>query len=125
MRQAAEALAEHASRNAGDAEYESPYTEEAIRCGMDLPWWQKIVTTTLDFGELKLGKLTVRAPAVSCCTPLHRPVNGLTPAMTIVHEYWDTIYIDSAKIVVLSCGGEIVNIWLTWRQEAWRSWPRC
>ena len=57
--QAAQSLAEHASRNAGDAEYESPYTEEAIRSGMDLPWWQKIITTSLDFGELKLGKLTV------------------------------------------------------------------
>jgi hypothetical protein len=63
--QAAESLAGHASRNAGDPEYESPYTEEAIRSGMDLPWWQKIVTTTLDFGELKLGKLTVRALTTS------------------------------------------------------------
>lgn len=57
--QAADSLAEHASRNSSDAEYESPYTEEAIRSGMDLPWWQKIITTSLDFGELKLGKLTV------------------------------------------------------------------
>ena len=57
--QAAQSLAEHASRNASDTEYESPYTEEAIRSGMDLPWWQKIITTSLDFGELKLGKLTV------------------------------------------------------------------
>ena len=58
--QAAQSLAEHASANAADTEYESPYTEEAIRSGMDLPWWQKIITTSLDFGELKLGKLTVR-----------------------------------------------------------------
>ncbi len=73
--QAADSLAEHASRNSSDAEYESPYTEEAIRSGMDLPWWQKIITTSLDFGELKLGKLTVSVrseaghhrPAWACC----------------------------------------------------------
>ena len=54
-------LAGVASRNADDPGYASPYTEEAIKVGMDLPWWEKILTTTLDSNRLELGKLTVRA----------------------------------------------------------------
>ena len=74
--QAAKALAERAFQNATDDKYESPYTEEAIKQGLDLPWWQKIVTTTLDFSKLQIGKLTVSGcaamlPLNSCASFLH------------------------------------------------------
>lgn len=59
-------LAELASRNADDPAYPSPYTEEAIKVGMDLPWWEKILTTTLDANRLELGKLTVRFRSTEC-----------------------------------------------------------
>ena len=63
-------LAEMASRHSADESYASPYTEEAIEVGMDLPWWQKIATTTLDLKGLEIGKLTVRAGRGGCSAEL-------------------------------------------------------
>ena len=94
-----------ASRNAADPEYESPYTEEAIRSGMDLPWWQKIVTTTLDFGELKLGKLTVRALAAlgAALGGVWGRVSGPGQCDRIM-----TVMLGTARKVEVSCLADVV-----------------
>lgn len=44
--QVANALAQLASRNADDEEYESPYSVESIRQGYDLPWHEKLLGAT-------------------------------------------------------------------------------
>jgi hypothetical protein len=36
-------MAELASRNAGDPDFESPYTQEALQEGIDLPIWEKLM----------------------------------------------------------------------------------
>lgn len=40
--QAAAALAELASQHANDPDFESPYTEEALQEGFDIPIWEKV-----------------------------------------------------------------------------------
>jgi hypothetical protein len=58
--QAAEAMAKLASTHARDPAYKSPYTEEATRQGYDLPWWEKLVTSSFKDGKVELGTLRVR-----------------------------------------------------------------
>ena len=103
--QAADALAEHASRNSGDAEYESPYTEEAIRSGMDLPWWQKIITTSLDFGELKLGKLTVSVRhSTEACVPWQPVWRSPTSAIAMPRSSSSVLQAGSRRAAAASRG---------------------
>lgn len=55
--QAAEALAELASRHANDPEFESPYMEEAAQEGYDIPIWEKLFSASVKDGKFQLGKL--------------------------------------------------------------------
>ena len=48
--QAAAAMAELASRNAGDPDFESPYTQEALQEGIDLPIWEKLMGASFKVG---------------------------------------------------------------------------
>ena len=57
--QAAHQIADAASCNAYNDNYASPYTVEAVRQGMDLPWWQKLAGARLKDGKLQLAQLTV------------------------------------------------------------------
>ena len=57
--QAAHQIANAASSNAYNEKYASPYTVEAVRQGMDLPWWQKLAGARLKDGKLQLAQLTV------------------------------------------------------------------
>ena len=57
--QAAHQIAEAASSNAYDEKYPSPYSVEALRQGMDLPWWQKLAGIRFKDGRLQLAQLTV------------------------------------------------------------------
>ncbi|KAK9815581.1 hypothetical protein WJX72_006209 [[Myrmecia] bisecta] len=57
LQQAAEALAQLASTHSQDPNYESPYTQEALKQGFDLPWWEKVMNTKLDMGKFEIGKL--------------------------------------------------------------------
>ena len=57
--QAAHQIANAASGNAYNDKYASPYTVEAMRQGMDLPWWQKLAGARLKDGKLQLAQLTV------------------------------------------------------------------
>ncbi len=59
--QAAGAIAALARQHATDKTYRSPYTEEAMRQGYDLPWWEKITTASFEDGQVKLGTLRVRS----------------------------------------------------------------
>lgn len=59
--QAAGAIAGLASQHAADKKFRSPYTEEAKRQGYDLPWWEKVLTASIDDGEFQLGTLAVRS----------------------------------------------------------------
>ena len=45
--QAAAAMAEAASRNAADPEYESPYTRAALEEGFDIPIWEKLISAKI------------------------------------------------------------------------------
>jgi len=60
--QAAGAIAALAAERGGDAEYASPYSQQAQRQGLDLPWWQKLAGASLRDGRLELGALRVRSP---------------------------------------------------------------
>lgn len=49
---AATALAALASKHAGDPEYMSPYTIEAVEQGQDLPVWEKMLGKKRQGGKL-------------------------------------------------------------------------
>lgn len=57
--QAAEQIAQAAQAHAEDDNFESPYSRAALRQGLDLPWWQKLVTATFKNGRFELGRLKV------------------------------------------------------------------
>lgn len=57
--QAALQIANAASTNAYDDDYSSPYTVEAVRQGMDLPWWQKLLGARFKDGKFQLARLQV------------------------------------------------------------------
>lgn len=59
--QAAQRMAEAASAHANDDTYESPYTQEALKRGFDIPWWQKVLGTRFTNGSLQLASLRVSA----------------------------------------------------------------
>ena len=63
--QAALQIANAASTNAYDDQYPSPYTVEAVRQGMDLPWWQKLLGARFKDGKFQLARLQV------CVTSSH------------------------------------------------------
>lgn len=63
--QAALQIANAASTNAYDDQYPSPYTVEALRQGMDLPWWQKLLGARFKDGKFQLARLQV------CVTSAH------------------------------------------------------
>jgi len=63
--QAALQIANAASTNAYDDQYPSPYTVEALRQGMDLPWWQKLLGARFKDGKFQLARLQV------CTTSSH------------------------------------------------------
>ncbi len=52
-----------ASNNAFDDQYPSPYTVEAVRQGMDLPWWEKLLGARFKDGKFQLARLKVRPSA--------------------------------------------------------------
>ncbi|CAG9460958.1 unnamed protein product [Pedinophyceae sp. YPF-701] len=54
---AAEAIANLAFEHSQDEWWESPYCENAIEEGLDLPWWEKLATFSFDEGRFELGKL--------------------------------------------------------------------
>lgn len=58
VQQAAHQIAAAASSNAYNEKYASPYTVEALRQGMDLPWWQKLAGIRFKDGKLQLARLT-------------------------------------------------------------------
>ncbi|KAG2486202.1 hypothetical protein HYH03_015164 [Edaphochlamys debaryana] len=55
---AADAIAAAARRHAGDNEFASPYTREALSQGLDLPWWDKLLGMTFKGGKVHLKQLT-------------------------------------------------------------------
>ncbi|KAL0047610.1 hypothetical protein WJX82_007709 [Trebouxia sp. C0006] len=57
VKQAALQIANAASTNAYDDQYPSPYTVEALRQGMDLPWWQKLLGARFKDGKFQLARL--------------------------------------------------------------------
>lgn len=57
--QAAGAVAELARQHANDQTFKSPYTQEALKQGYDVPWWEKIKTASFADGKFELGTLTV------------------------------------------------------------------
>lgn len=72
--QAAGLIAELARQHANDQSFKSPYTQEALKQGYDVPWWEKLTTASFADGKFELGTLTVRQVAMcllrSCvCVP--------------------------------------------------------
>ncbi|KAK9827359.1 hypothetical protein WJX81_000872 [Elliptochloris bilobata] len=55
--QSAGAIAALAAQRGADPGYESPYSREALRQGLDLAWWQKLAGASLRDGRLELGSL--------------------------------------------------------------------
>lgn len=54
---AAENLANLASKNAGDEDWESPYARGAVEAGLDIPLWEKIKGVSIKEGKLEMAKL--------------------------------------------------------------------
>ena len=74
--QAALQIANAASTNAYDDQYPSPYTVEAVRQGMDLPWWQKLLGARFKDGKFQLARLQVcvtssHSACVACLVPVY------------------------------------------------------
>lgn len=57
--QAAVSIANAASRNAHDEAYSSPYSREAQKQGMDIPWWDKLLGAKIKDGKPQLAQLVV------------------------------------------------------------------
>ena len=66
--QAAVNIANAASKNAHDESYPSPYSKEALKQGMDIPWWEKVLGTRIKDGKPQLAKLEVCWLLDSCGT---------------------------------------------------------
>lgn len=81
----ADAIAAAARRNAADDTYESPYTVEALRQGMDLSWWEKLkgVRFAPKGGGFKLGKLQVRLLWSCRGEKAHQSVNAAPPVIRL------------------------------------------
>ncbi len=65
-----------ASTNAYDDQYPSPYTVEAVRQGMDVPWRQKLLGARFKDGKFQLARLQVCTTSsdhacVACLVPVH------------------------------------------------------
>jgi protein phosphatase PTC7 len=43
---------------ADDDDFDSPYIQAAREDGMDIPWWEKLVTAKFKDGKFKLGQMT-------------------------------------------------------------------
>ena len=63
--QSAGAIAALAAQRGADPGYESPYSREALRQGLDLAWWQKLAGASVRDGRLELGALRVRPKGFS------------------------------------------------------------
>lgn len=85
--QAAHQIANAASSNAYNEKYASPYTVEAVRQGMDLPWWQKLAGARLKDGKLQLAQLTVRS-----LTPLTSFQHTNAPLAVTVQSQVSVVY---------------------------------
>ena len=57
--QAAAAIAQLARQHAQDENFKSPYTQEALKQGYDVPWLEKLSRISFEDGKLQLGTLTV------------------------------------------------------------------
>lgn len=55
---AAERIASIARQHAEDPAYDSPYIKAARGEGIDMPWWQKVLATRVEDGQLKVGRLS-------------------------------------------------------------------
>jgi hypothetical protein len=44
--------------DADDEDYDSPYIQSARSEGMDLPWWQKLLSAKFENGQFQVGKLS-------------------------------------------------------------------
>lgn len=55
--QVADNLAQLASRHAHDKKYPSPYSQEAIKQGIDIPWILKIANASFSDGKFRLGHM--------------------------------------------------------------------
>lgn len=58
VQEAANALAALARQHASDTEFSSPYIQEALLQGFDLPWWDKIFGATWKNGRFQLRQLS-------------------------------------------------------------------
>jgi len=58
VQRAADSIATLARQHAGDNDFPSPYTREALSQGLDLPWWEKLVGATFKGGRFQLKQLT-------------------------------------------------------------------
>ena len=59
LMQAAQGLAQLASRHAHDKKYPSPYSQEAVKQGIDLPWFLKLANSSFSDGKFRLGHMKV------------------------------------------------------------------
>lgn len=57
MSQLAEDLVQLASKHAHDKKYPSPYSQEAIKQGIDIPWILRLATASFADGKIRLGHL--------------------------------------------------------------------
>ncbi len=58
--QAAQGLAQLASKHAHDKKFSSPYSQEAVKQGIDLPWFLKLANSSFSDGKFRLGHMKVR-----------------------------------------------------------------
>ena len=57
--QAAQTIAQLASTHAHDKKASSPYSQEAVKQGIDIPWILRIATASFSDGKFRLGHLKV------------------------------------------------------------------
>ena len=102
--QAALQIANAASTNAYDDQYPSPYTVEAVRQGMDLPWWQKLLGARFKDGKFQLARLQVCATStLSAC------VACLVPGGSSMQSAWSAPIGDHSAACT-TCGSSTVQL---------------
>ena len=57
--QAAQNLVKLASKHAHDRKFQSPYSQEAVKQGIDIPWILRLATASFTDGKFRLGHMRV------------------------------------------------------------------
>ena len=83
--QAAPTLARLASKHAHDKKFPSPYSQEAVKQGIDLPWFLRLANASFTEGKFKLGHMKV-GPVPAARLYSQTPLSSVTKRLPFTTE---------------------------------------